>query len=363
MKMDINNLKGDHDTFIIAEIGKNFIQSKEDRTIEEYLDNAKILIDAAIKSGVDAVKFQTHEVEDEQLDVEITSPHFNDLGRYKWVKKNTEATPMEGFWKQIKEYCDEKEIIFFSTPMSRNAAKKLETLNIPIWKVGSGDVKDYVMLDFLVSTNKPVIISSGMVSLHELDEVVEFLKSKNTQIIILYCVSRYPALAECFNLATIEYLKEKYPDITIGFSDHSIGSEVALAAVKAGARIIEKHFSISRDLWGSDHKVSMTPKEMKDFVFAVRSGDFLRANISAFYGEKGKELDGASSEFRKIFNKTLVAGRDMNIGEILNKESVFAMRPAEYNGGLPSERFYDVINKKLNKGIKKYDPIKEQYLR
>ena len=343
--------------FIIAEIGKNFIQTKEDRPVGEYLANARELVNAAIEAGADAVKFQTHEVEDEQLNIDITSPHFKGVDRYSWVTRNTNATPIEEFWKPLKAYCDEKGIIFFSTPMSRKAAQKLDKVGVPFWKIGSGDVQDYVALDFITSTGKPIIISSGMVSLAELDEVVRYIQSKSCPLVVLYCISKYPAPPEYFNLGTIEYLREKYSDLTIGFSDHSLGDEVALAAVKLGAKVIEKHFSMSRDLWGADHKVSMMPIEMKAMIEAIRSGAYNDVDETRYYGKKDKELEGANNEFRPYFNKSLMAGQDIPAGTRISKDMIFAMRPKMYAKGLPSNEFEKVLGKKTKTTSKKYDPI------
>ena len=261
MTLDVLREKTSHDVFIIAEVGKNFIQTEDERPIAEYLENAKKLAKAAKGAGADAVKFQTHEVEDEVLNIEFTSPHFKAKDRYAWVTRNTTSTPLEEFWKPLKAYCDDIGVMFFSTPMSRKAAMKLTEVDTPLWKVGSGDAQDYVLLDYLIATKKPIIISSGMVSLAELDDVVTYIQGKGELLAVLYCISQYPAPAEYFNLATIRELREKYPGLSIGFSDHSRGDEVARAAVAAGATIIEKHFSFSRDLWGADHKVSMTPEE------------------------------------------------------------------------------------------------------
>jgi len=348
--------------FVIAEIGKNFIQSEDDRSVKEYLQNAKDLVDAAVEAGADAVKFQTHEIEDEQLNIEVVSPQFKGSDRYSWIKRNMNATPLEGFWKPLKEYCDEKGIIFFSTPMSKKAAQKLDKVGVPFWKVGSGDAQDYVTLDYMISTGKPIIISNGMVSLKELDEVINHIRSKGSPLSVLYCISQYPAPAEYFNLSTIEYLKEKYPDIAIGFSDHSVGYDISLAAIKLGANIVEKHFSLSRDLWGSDHKVSMTPNEMKAMVKSIRDKEYEKADPTPFYGEKGKELEGACNKFRPYFNKSLMAGCDIPAGTVVTEDMVFAMRPKMYTKGLDSNRLDIVIGKKTKKVVKKYDPISEDIL-
>jgi len=350
------------DVFIIADIGKNFIQTEEGKSVDEYLRNAKDLVDAAKNAGVDAVKFQTHEVEDEQMDIDITSPHFQGSDRYSWVSRNTEITPLEEFWKPLKKYCDECGIVFFSTPMSRKAAEKLDEVGVPFWKVGSGDVQDYIMLDFIISTGKPIIISTGMVSLNELNKVVEYITSKNSPLIVFYCVSQYPCPLEEFNLGTIEYLKEKYPDVVIGFSDHSLGYDASLAAIKLGAKVMEKHFSLSRDLWGADHKVSMTPDEMKEMVDKIKNNDFKNIDESTFFGEKEKELEGANNKFRPYFNKTLVSGTNIPAGGVITKEMVFAMRPKMYINGLSSDRLEDIVGRRAKKDLKKYEPILETCL-
>lgn len=347
---------GSDAVFFIAEVGKGFIQTEDDRPVSEYLDNAKKLARAAYESGAAAVKFQTHILEDEQLPIDITSPHFKGADRYNWVKRNMLATPLEEFWKPLKVYCDDLGILFFSTPMSRDAAILIEDLGVVLWKVGSGDVQDYVLLDYLATTGKPIIISSGMVSLYELDEVIQYLCGKDVSLCVLYCISKYPAPKDYFNLSTIQYLQEKYPNVPIGFSDHSLGDEVSRAAVQLGACVIEKHFSFSRDLWGSDHKVAMTPEEFKTMVQKVRAGESVDA--APYLGEMERELEGATNEFRQYFNKTLVAGKQIRVGDVFDSESIYAMRP-RIAGEIPANRLHTVIGRQSNRNIAKYDPIRE----
>jgi sialic acid synthase SpsE len=347
----------DEDVFIIAEIGKNFIQSEEERSVEEYLENAKNLVRLANESGADAVKFQTHNLEDEQLNIKITSPHFSGSDRYNWVQRNDNATPLY-FWEEIKEYCKKLDIIFFSTPMSRGAAMKLEKVDIPLWKIGSGDLLDFVMLDFIAKTKKPIIISSGMSELKEVDKSIEFLKKRNCEIALLHCVSKYPCPSEELNLKTINFFKKRYA-IPIGFSDHSIDYNSSLAAVGIGATIIEKHFSLSRNLWGSDHKVSLIPSELKEMVKRIRNKEHIVADN---YGKEAKFLNEGESVFRPIFRKSLVAAKNIKEGELITKESVYAMRPQFYITGLPSEKYEEIIGKKINKNLNKYDPIEDAFL-
>lgn len=351
--------------FVIAEIGKGFIQSQDKRPVSEYLENAKALAKAAKEAGADAVKYQTHTVEDEQLNIEVISPHFKGADRYSWVTRNTNATPYDEFWVPLKAYCDELGIIFHSTPMSRGAAQLLECLGTPLWKVGSGDILDFVMLDYIASTGKPIIISSGMSTLEELDLSIEFLKQRNATLALLHCVSKYPCPPEDLNLASIQFLKERY-DLPTGFSDHSLGIDSALAAVALGATIIEKHFSFDRTLWGSDHKVSLTPPELKELVDAIREiesnpekrTEYLAKEIvKAGMGVAGKTLQEDEAVFRPYFRKSLMAGADIPVGTVLTKDMIYAMRPQQYAKGAPSEEYEQFIGKKTKVALKKYDPI------
>lgn len=340
--------------FFIAEIGKNFIQTKEERPVGEYLDNAKALIKSAKAAGADAVKFQTHNVEDEQLQIKVTSPHFLGNERHDWVKRNTEVANKE-FWRELIAYCDKLGILFFSTPMSRGAAQVLESVGTPMWKVGSGDILDFVMLDYIAGTGKPIIISSGMSSLEEIDKSINFLKKRTERIILLYCVSKYPCSPEDFNLNNIVFLRNRY-GLPVGFSDHSIGWSVVGDAVAKGAGVIEKHFSFSKDLWGPDHKVSMTPEEFKAMVDNMRKSNTI--DLDRYNEEAGAMVISADEAvFRPIFRKSLVAGRNIRTGEILTSDMVYAMRPQAYVGGLSSEEYENVIGKRVNKDLNKYDSI------
>ncbi len=351
--------------FIIAEAGKNFIQTEEERSVEDYLENAKQLVDEAARAGADAIKFQTHNVEDEQLDIDVVSPHFKGSDRYHWVVRNTKSTPINEFWKPLREYCDSQDIIFFSTAMSRGAAKILDEVGVNFWKIGSGDILDFVMLDYMRESGKPIILSSGMSTLEEVENAIRFLREKNDRVASLHCVSKYPCPPEESHLKTIEFFKEKF-DIPIGFSDHSIEIEPCLAAVAVGATILEKHFSMSRTLWGADHKVSLTPQEFTDLVNGVREaqenpakrketlqGEFAQKGM----GSKTKVLQDDEAVFRPLFRKSLMAGQDIPAGTTLQAEMIYAMRPQQYAGGLPSENYEEVLGRKTTRLLNKYDPI------
>ncbi|MBI2055588.1 MAG: N-acetylneuraminate synthase family protein [Candidatus Sungbacteria bacterium] len=356
--------------FVVAEVGKNFINTAEERPVEEYLANAKALVKAAKEAGADAVKFQTHTVDDEQLNVEIVSPHFKGADRHSWILRNERSTPFDDFWRPLKQYCDEIGIVFFSTPMSRGAAQKLQALDVPIWKVGSGDLLDFVMLDYLASTRKPIIISSGMSTLEEVDWAMDFLKRRGVETVLMHCVSKYPCPPEDLNLGTIKFLEERY-SLPIGFSDHSIGYESAVAAVALGARIIEKHFSFSRDLWGADHKVSMTPDEFRIMVAEIRALEkqpaqksvwLERDAVKAGLGSGPKTLQEGEAVFRPYFRKSLMAGRNIPAGTAITADMLYAMRPQAHAGGLPSEEYENVLGRAAKTNLKKYGPIKWETL-
>ncbi len=352
--------------FVVAELGKNFIQTVDERPIEEYLENAKALVRAAKDSGADAVKFQTHNVEDEQLNIHIVSPHFKGADRYSWLTRNTNATPVETFWKPLKAYCGEIGIIFFSTPMSRGAAYRLAEVGVPLWKIGSGDILDFVCMDYMRNSDLSIVMSSGMSTLEEVEKGMNFLLAKSKNVALLHCLSKYPGLPEEANLATMELFRERFPGVPIGFSENSIGIEPSLIAVAFGAKIIEKHMTMSRELWGADHKVSSMPEEFKRLVEGIREVEanpkerqrwLDYPNISSVLGRKEKILREDEAVFRPYFRKSLMAGRDIPAGTAITPEMLYAMRPQMYARGLPSEEYEKVLGKAVKQDLKKYDPI------
>jgi len=243
--------------FLIAEAGKNFIDTQEEQSVQTYLENAKRLVLAAKAAGADAIKFQTHVFEDEQ--------NKRSKSRYDWIRRNEQATPYNEFWKPLKEYCDAMGIEFMTTPMSTLAAKKVNDL-VKRWKVGSADIVDMELLQYIKNTGKPVIISVGMSTAEQIQKAVEFLGS---QIEILnYCVSIYPCPVYAVNLSMIQRLKEYQKPV--GWSDHTLSVEIPALAVKMGAIGIEKHLTLDRNAFGPDHKVSLLPDEFKRMVELVR---------------------------------------------------------------------------------------------
>ena len=247
-------------------------------------------------------KFQTHTVEDEQLDQHVVSPHFTANDRYAWVKRNTEATP-EQFWREVQEHCHRRGILFFTTPMSRGALRKIAPLD-PLLKVSSADVQDDILLNAMLETHKPIIISTGMVSLEELDAVVAGIGKRDARNWVSSTVFHStPVPRNTSNLSSLTRFTKTFPDAVIGFSDHSL-------RIRSGACRSETRRSDHReallphgDLWGSDHNVSMTPAEMQSMVTAIRDRSFEKVDASPFLGDPDRELEGATNAYRPYFGK------------------------------------------------------------
>lgn len=358
-------------TCIVAEIGKNFIRAEEERPVAEYLENAKALVKAAQDAGADAVKFQTHHAEDEVMNVDFDSPHFKGKSRYAWVSRNERATPAEEFWKPLKAYCDALGIIFFSTPMSRGAAKILQSLGTPFWKVASSDILDFVMLDFMTHTGKTIIIPTGMSVVSDIDQSLDFLKRKRASIVFMHAISRYPYPAEDSNLLTIPFLQKRYPGIPVGFSQNSPWVEPAVMAVALGARVVEQHFTYGRGDWGPDHKVSMTPDEFQEMVARIREIEkdprkkeraLNDPAMKKYLGREEKFLQEGEAPFRGLFRKSLVASRDLTAGTAMSADDLYAMRPQELIGGMPSEQYEAVLGRRIVRPLKKYDPLTREIL-
>ncbi len=357
--------------FVIAEAGKNFIQTEAEQPVSEYLENAKDLARIAKSAGADAIKFQTHVVDDEILDIHVDSPHFPNWkkGRHAWIARNERATPVDQFWIPLKEYCESIGIIFFSTPMSRAAAEKLTAVPVPIWKIGSGDILDFVMMDYLRRTKLPVIMSSGMSTFGEVKKGLNFLREKNPRVALMHCLSKYPGELHEANLEVMDLYREEFPGVPVGFSENSVGYEPSVMAVALGARMVEKHFSVSRTVWGPDHKVSSTPDELKEFVSAVRKVQndkeewekWLRhPDLKLALGNRGKILQPGEEVFRPLFRKALMAACDIPAGTALQPYMISAMRPQGLAGGLPSEEYSHLLGFVTTAPLKKHDPINWQ---
>ncbi len=320
---------------IIAEIG-----SVHDGNIKKALN----LVKSASRSGADVIKFQMH-IADEETLVDAPSPsYFNKEKRFDYFKR-TAFSLLE--WKKIKKLCENLGKEFLCSPFSEKAVDYLETLKVKKYKVPSGELTNISLLEKLKKTKKHIILSTGMSSWDEIDVAVNTLKKNYS---ILQCSSIYPCPNEKVGINVIHQLKKKY-NCPVGFSDHTLGYSAAFAAASNGATIIEKHFTLSRNMYGSDAKNSMEPKEFSFFV----------KNIKEIWKIMDNPVDKNNlkeyKDMKKVFEKSVVASKDLKLNSILTKKDITFKKPGT---GIKAINYKSLIGKKLNKNVKKNDLLKKK---
>lgn len=336
IKIEDRIISNDSPTFIIAEIGANH---------NGDLKLAKKCIDAAALCGVDAVKFQTYTTE-ELLSHKEAIVTIGQNGEITQTLKELfdNVTLKREIHKEIYDYAKSKGLICFSTPFSVEGVAFLEELDNPIYKIASSDVNYVDMLEVIGATKKPVFLSTGKCTLPEMDMAIELLqKSGTTDLCLLHCIANYPSKMENMNLNVIKTLKQMYPEFIIGFSDHSLGITASLGAVCFGAKIIEKHFTIDKNLDGPDHWFSMDPNDMKNLVIGIR-------DLEVAFGTQRKILAQNEVPEKYWATRSLHINKDLKAEDIINKEDLDMLRPGY--GISPFDRD-KVIGIKLAKDIKK----------
>ena len=324
------------DCYMIAEIGVNHGGSVE---------TALKMIDAAKDSGADAVKFQTFKasslvslntpkVEYQMSTTDKSETHYEMIKALEFKYEDH---------KPVFDYCKSKEIDFISTPYDIESAKFLDDLGVETFKTASADIVDLPLHEFLASTNKNVIISTGMSTIDEIKNVLSIYSKKNSNnIAILHCVANYPCAYKSLNLNVIKTMQDLF-GITTGYSDHAIGPYPAVAAIAMGAKIIEKHFTLNKDMPGPDHKASITPNEFRDLVTAVRV-------CEESLGKNKKFVQDEEKQMREVSRKSLFFNKDIQKGEIINENDLVLKRPGT---GIYSIFLKDVIGKILLKDVYK----------
>lgn len=322
--------------FIIAEIGQSH---------EGSLGLALSYINALAETGVDAVKFQVHMAEAESSEYEPFRVKFSqqDKTRFDYWKR-MEFSLEE--WKILKQRCYEKEVEFLVSPFSNAAVEMMEEIGVRRYKIGSGEVSNFLLLERVARTGRPVILSSGMSSFEELDRTVEFLKQREVIFSILQCTTAYPTYPENYGLNIITELKDKY-HVRVGYSDHSAQIETCIAAVAMGAEIIEFHAVFDRRSFGPDATSSLEIDEIAQLVKSVK-------NISAALKHPGDKRDNSRFEgLKSIFEKSLAVNKDLSEGHLLRFEDLEAKKPKGY--GIDAVNFQKVIGKKLGRELKQWD--------
>ena len=331
----------DYSPFIIAEMSGNHNQS---------LERALEIVEAAAKAGVSALKIQTYTAGTMTLDIDegefyIDDPHSLWYGKSLYKLYQQAYTPWEWHEPIIKR-CQELGIIGFSTPFDAQAVDFLESLNVPCYKIASFENTDLPLIRKVASTGKPMIISTGMASIAELDETVRTAIAAGCQdLILLKCTSTYPVTPENTNLLTIPHLRELF-DLQVGLSDHTMGIGVAVGSITLGATVIEKHFTLNRSDGGVDCAFSMEPEEMQQLVMESKK----------VWQALGKIGYGATEAEQKsmVYRRSLYVVQDIESGELLTHENIRAIRPGY---GLPPKYYETILGKQAKIRLKRGTPL------
>ncbi len=317
--------------FVIAEIGSNHNQD---------LDLAYRMIDAAAQSGVDAVKFQTFRATDHYSKNSPGFDYLNNADTHNLIR----SLELNRSWQEkLKNHAEECGVIFFSSPCDSDAVTGLSKLDVPIYKVASFDLPDDVLITEIASTGKPVIMSTGMATWMDIQLAIDAAhKVGNDQIILLQCTSLYPAPPYLSNLRAMASMRVAF-DKLVGYSDHTLGGHMILAAVAMGASVIEKHFTIDRDLPGPDHVFAIEPQEMADLMKQIRDveaglGDGIKS------GPRAEELEMTKKGRRSLHARTLIQA-----GQVIREEMLVTKRPGL---GIPPSLREQVIGRVAQRNIK-----------
>lgn len=328
--------------YIIAEAGVNHNGS---------LELAKKLVDIAVEAGADAVKFQTFKAENlvtakaKQAKYQIDNIK-SETSQYEMLKK-LELQDNDFFY--LAEYCNSKGIDFLSSPFDIESINLLNQIGMKYFKIPSGEIQNIPYLRKVAQCNKPIILSTGMSNMDEIKHTYNLLKTSGAvDVIVLHCNTDYPTKMKDVNLKAMVSLRNEL-NCEVGYSDHTLGVEVAIAAVAMGAKFIEKHFTIDKKMEGPDHIASLAPDELMDMVKKIR-------NIEVALGTGVKIPSESEMRNKNVARKSIVANKKIPIGEILTEDNVTIKRPA---GGLEPYKWDFIIGKKATKNYEKDDFIYE----
>ncbi len=326
----------DEPCFIIAEAGINH---------NGKLDLAKKLIDIAVEAGADAVKFQTFHAENvvtrtadkAEYQKILTS---SDESQFLMIK-NLEL-PDNQFLELLK-YANLKGIIFFSTPFDEESVDLLDRIGVPLFKISSGEITNFPLMKKIAGKGKPIILSTGMSTLGEIEEAISYLKKNGAnRIILLHCSTCYPAPLHSVNLRAMDTLRFAF-HLPVGYSDHTEGITISVAAVAMGAQAIEKHITLDKNLPGPDHRSSLEPREFSSMVRAIR-------DVELALGSGMKKISDEEREIKKVARRSIVAKIDIGAGDSLQEDSLSVKRPGT---GIEPKYLNSVLNMRAKKSIHK----------
>jgi pseudaminic acid synthase len=326
--------------FIVAELSANHNQD---------FGIAVKTIKAAKKAGANAIKLQTYTAD--TLTINCNNDYFKIKEDTLWDGKTLYQLYQEAYtpweWQpKLKEIAEQEKLICFSSPFDKTAVDFSEEMKVSVYKVASFEIQDIPLIEYIASKGKPVIMSTGIATLADIEEAVNACKRMgNNQIALLKCTSAYPAPIEEANLRTIPNLKETFGTV-VGLSDHTLGSSVAIASVALGAKIIEKHFILDRNLGGPDATFSMEPEEFKQMVTSIREVEKALGKVNYELSEKVKK--------NRVFARSLFVVKNIEDGEMFTEENIRSIRPGY---GLHPKFLKNILGKKAVKNIKKGIPL------
>lgn len=326
--------------FIIAELSANHIQN---------FDIAVDTIRTIKQSGADAVKIQTYTADTMTIDCDNHYFQINQDtlwdGKTLYQLYGEAYTPWE-WHPKLKKVAEELGLVFFSSPFDKTAVDFLDQMNVPAYKIASFEITDIPLIEYVASKQKPVIISTGISMISDIEEAINACKRMgNEQIALLKCTSAYPAPIEEINLRTISNMSDIFKTV-VGISDHTLGSSVAIASIALGANIVEKHFILDRSLGGVDAAFSMEPEEFKFMVQSIREVEKALGTVNYELTEKAQK--------NRFFSRSLFAVENINAGEILNEQNIRSIRPGV---GLHPRFINSIMGRRAKKNIKKGTPM------
>ena len=321
-----------NDTFRISDKNEPFIIAEAGINHDGEFKKAIELVDLAINSGASAIKFQTHITDKEMIPTDMKPGNISEESLWDIIDRCVLDNEQE---RDLFDYAKEKGILFFSTPFSREGADRLNELGVELYKIGSGECNNLPLLNHVANFKKPMILSTGMNDISSIKASVETILSHGVPLALLHCTSIYPAPPETMRLGAITHLKDEFPDLEIGLSDHSLGISVALGSVAVGANIVEKHFTKSRQWPGPDNPFSIEPNELKNLVDWSKEIWKARGGNKDILADEKPVIDFAYA--------CVVAIKDINKGEALSLDNIWVKRPG--TGEIFAKDFEDVLGK------------------
>ena len=337
MKIKNRTISSKEAPLIIAELG---INHGGDLLVAEQM------VKSAADRGCEVIKHQTHFLDDEMTpDAKQIMPPNANVSIWDVMEKCSLTKDEE---IKLKKQVEDLGMIYISTPFSRSAADFLNDINVPAFKIGSGECDNLLLIEHIADFGKPIILSTGMQNLLSVEKPVEILERKNIEYALLECTNIYPCPPEDIALGSLAQLSDKFPNAEIGFSDHSIGPTMALAAIALGATIVEKHFTDTKDRQGPDISCSMDPDELEHLI--------KRSKEVAYSRDRKKFIANVEKDVYKFARSSIVSDKNLKKGDTIDRQNIWARRPG--NGEIPAFEFEKVLGKTLKRDIARNTQIK-----